>query len=93
MTRQEVGKQYTIVQGYIRSPGKFEGEELFVPALWDEVLNGFGDPDYDENGEIVAETIEILDKDPMRVEFPEMRPGTYRLYESEQGFVYCSWSE
>ena len=34
MTRAEVLEQYQVSGGSITSPGKFEGEAIWVPAFW-----------------------------------------------------------
>jgi hypothetical protein len=41
MTRTEILAQYQVgSDGVIRSPGKFEGEMLYVPFYWDIAMNG-----------------------------------------------------
>ena len=41
MTRQEIESSYKIENGRIRSPGKFEGEMIYVPFYWNVFLDGF----------------------------------------------------
>lgn len=37
MTRKEIAETYKVDErGVIRSPGKFEGEPIYVPYFWDE---------------------------------------------------------
>jgi len=82
MTREQVLSQYS-TDGYrITSPGKFEGEALYVPYFWDAYLNGCADSD---NGRIL--TFRITRED--REQFPEIpaRKRTVRLMESDSGFV------
>jgi hypothetical protein len=88
MTRAETKALYTIdARGIITSPGKFEGEACFVPHLWEACLNGEGlevpdslDAEYE---------LKITDED--RKEWPELsRVYTAILYESFNGFVYCT---
>lgn len=46
MTRAEILKMYDVDEhGVIRSPGKFEGEMLYVPYFWQAYLNGGADND------------------------------------------------
>ena len=83
MTRQEIMEMYDVnEQGVIKSPGKFEGEMLYVPYFWDLGLEG--DYDFDEDGvfgfEISTEDI---------AQFPELAGvKVLLLEESDTGFVY-----
>jgi hypothetical protein len=87
MTRQEIEKDYVIDHGRIASPGKFEGEPLFVPYFWDCYLNGGADGD---DGETLM--FEVTNED--RKEFPEL-VNIYRvfLWEDSNGFVSSSHSD
>ena len=89
--RKEVLESYDVNEyGIIISLGKFEGEMLYVPYLWDAVLNGFGEDEFadGEDGELVASYIEITDYD--RAKFPELGNALEaRLSEDSQGFVWC----
>lgn len=83
MNRKEILDNYSIDKdGFITSPGKFEGEMLFVPHFYDIYLNGGAD----DNGKIIS--IEISAED--RAEFPEIpkRAKKIKLYVSDSGFVY-----
>jgi len=42
-TRQQIERMYTVSDGRIESPGKFEGEMLYVPFYWDLFLEGMAD--------------------------------------------------
>jgi hypothetical protein len=89
MKRAQIIAEYQVDEhGLIRSPGKFEGEMVYVPALWDATLNG--EADYigeDENDN--AMRIGLTDED--RAEFPELGAAKSAiLWESESGFVYCT---
>jgi hypothetical protein len=65
----------------ITSPGKFEGEALYVPYFWERFLNGDGDSE--DNGTLV---LSILPKD--REQFPELgRRRFVRLIEDTDGCV------
>lgn len=83
MTRQEIEQEYKIENGIIRSPGKFEGEMLYVPYFWDCFLNGGADND--EDG-MLSFIIEPTD----RVMFPELPidQEMIHLIEREDGFVF-----
>ena len=51
MNRQIIERNYVVdSSGRIRSPGKFEGEMLYVPHFWDAGMSGLADRD---NGEIM----------------------------------------
>ena len=81
MTRQEIEAQYNVVNGRIRTLGKFEGEMVYVPHFWDAYLNGGADR---EDGEILGFDITVEDK----AEFPELRRRrTIKLYQRDDGFV------
>ena len=89
--RKDVLALYTVNEhGIIISPGKFEGEMLYVPYLWSAVLEGYGEDEFadDEDGELIASYVEITDND--RAEFPELENAVEaRLSEDSQGFVWC----
>ncbi len=90
MNRAEILRDYSVDEhGIIRSPGKFEGEMLYVPFLWDAVLNGWGE----FVGGWVENTERIHISPDAVLEFPEL-DGTLSvvLWETEQGFV-CSEHE
>ena len=81
--RNKIYDDYEIENGVIRSPGKFEGEALYVPFFWNSYLEGMAD---DDDGEWL--TFEITDDDATK--FPELRGvKTLRLRESDSGFVYA----
>lgn len=81
MTRAQIEHDYQIENGRITSPGKFEGEMLYVPYFWDAYLNGFSDKD---DGRIILFRITAQD----RKEFPELgNRRTVKLYETDNGFV------
>lgn len=83
MTRAEIIRDYDVdADGVIRSPGKFEGEMLYVPFYWDAYLNGCADRD---DGRVLGFDITAEDREM----FPELpkRKRTIRLVESDTGFV------
>ena len=71
-------------RGRIRSPGKFEGEPIYVPYYWEAFLSGFADRD---DGSRIG--FDITPED--RALFPEIpaKRRTINLYERSDGFV-CS---
>jgi hypothetical protein len=71
----------------VKGPGKFEGEPIFVPALWDIVLNGFADNEYySTDDDITVSAIEIDDE--LRAAWPELKDvRVVELYEDDNGFV------
>lgn len=88
MTRAEIEAAYTVRDGVIRSPGKFEGEPVYAPHIWETALDG-GATREDMNG---VSWVEILPSD--RAEFPEI-PQDARyigVMESDAGFVSVRWT-
>jgi hypothetical protein len=89
MKRQQILDQYATRDGLIISPGKFEGEPIFVPALWELAIDGFSDGD---DGKVYR--FNIRDDDELRTKFPELskwlgRKRIVRLREDSQGFVHA----
>ena len=83
MKRNEITKQYDVdTSGRITSPGKFEGEMIYVPHFWYIGLDGFADRD---NGKVFGFDISADD----RSEFPELgsKRRTVKLMERDDGFV------
>ena len=81
MTRQEIERDYTVVNGRITSPGKFEGEAVYVPYFWEAFLDGMADRD---DGIVLGFDLTPEDK----VEFPELKgKRTVRLWQRDYGFV------
>jgi hypothetical protein len=79
-SRKDIEDSYTVEDGVIRSPGKFEGEPIYVPYFWEVYLEGFGE----EMGDYVLFDVEPSDI----VEFPELKGKTMvKLTENDQGFV------
>jgi hypothetical protein len=85
LTREDIERDYDVDEtGLIHSPGKFEGEMLYVPYFWEIFMVGGADED---DGNVL--TFGITDDD--RKLFPELGT-TEKLYleESDQGFVNSS---
>lgn len=83
MTREQIMQDYCTANGIITSPGKFEGEPLYVVAFWDAYLNGCTDDDVD--GMLV---FNLTNEDWQ--EWPELNGcKELRLFESDTGFVYA----
>ena len=83
MTRIEIETEYKVNEmGIIVSPGKFEGEMVYIPHFWAIYLDGGADRD---NGETLGFDVTAEDK----AQFPELkRRKTVKLYVSNDGFVY-----
>lgn len=72
---------YEIENGRITSPGKFEGEQSYVPYFWEAYLNGCADRD---DGRVLGFDVTAEDK----ALFPALKKRrTVRLIEDSQGFV------
>ena len=80
MTREQITNLYDVDEsGRIRSPGKFEGEMLYVVFFWNAGLEGCADSDdgavygFDIRPEDIREFPELTGKD--RVEIMEREDG------------------
>lgn len=83
MIREEILKEYDVDEnGRIRSPGKFEGEMLYVPHFWHIGLEGFAN--YDD-GKVFTFRLGKTEREI----FPELGKGRQwlKLVENDQGFV------
>jgi len=69
-------------RGIITSPGKFEGEKIYVPYYWEAYLNGFADRD---DGKVLG--FDIGGEE--RAIFGPLLKGkrTVKLYARDDGFV------
>lgn len=64
----------------ITEPGKFEGEEDYVPYFWGLALEGIGEDD----GKMLSVLVEAEDKE----KFPALkRRRVVKMWEDDQGFV------
>lgn len=83
--RQAVISQYNIENGIIRSPGKFEGEAVYVPYFYESWLLGGADRETTHFGRSVA-GFDLGEEE--KVEFPELRGRrTVNLLQRDDGFV------
>ena len=83
MMREDVLEQYDVdASGRIKSPGKFEGEMIYLPYFWQASLEWGEQPN--RNG-VFSIKIEATDRDY----FPEIpkHKRRIRFYEREDGFV------
>jgi hypothetical protein len=65
----------------VRRPGKFEGEQAYVPYFWELGCSGFADEDVDG---VWVFNVSTEDKE----NFPELKKRKrVKLYEREDGFV------
>lgn len=87
--REEIEREYKVVNGIIESPGKFEGEPVYAPYFWGLYLNGMADYDESPGGALAGEVsgFDLTDED--RERFPELE-GFERveLWTDDQGFVW-----
>lgn len=89
--RQAILAQYKHVDAsplkLITSPGKFEGEPIFVPHFWNLSLEGLADQDMGSTA-----IFKLKSGDPELEEWPELkaflgRRRVLRLTETESGFI------
>jgi hypothetical protein len=87
MTRIQIEADYHVVEGIIRSPGKFEGEPVYVPYFFDLMLNGMADESYEDDA--TGNTADYFNITPAdRQEFPELEEvARVILYYRTDGFV------
>jgi len=71
MTRADALKEYKVEHGYIRSPGKFEGERVYVPYFYELFLDGCAEDDGDVLRFVIAEED--------MTEFPELTADGYKV--------------
>lgn len=85
LDRDQVLKMFKVNDaGIIASPGKYEGEVLYVPSFHDDVINGVCEVVADEQGIFDACKVEASD----RKNFPELQGRKFvALEEDDQGFV------
>lgn len=78
---------YTIVNGIIRNPGKFEGEPAWAPYFYDAVLNGCCSDEYTTEDDQGIAFFMVSDAD--RAAFPELA-GLFgvAIANDARGFVY-----
>jgi hypothetical protein len=83
MNRDEILQQYTIVNGRIKNPGKFEGEPIYTPYFWDAWNDGLADVD---EGDFAQFNLQSEDFQA----FPELQGcQVVHLTTDDAGFVYC----
>jgi hypothetical protein len=81
--RPKLEEQYQTVGGRITTPGKFEGQRLYVPYYYDNYMNGCADR---EDGQVLG--FDVYPED--RVEFPELeleRRSTVTLWLQDDGSI------
>lgn len=81
--RRRIEERYRVSPcGTILSPGKFEGEMVYLPYYYDLAMEGRGDMNDDD----VVVAFEVLPEE--REVFPELgRASEVRLMETDQGFA------
>lgn len=80
--RKAITDEYDVTStGYIKNPGKFEGELLYAPYFWQKEGEDYDKPNGSRGFKITPAE---------RQAFPEIgkRRQTIWLWESEQGFVF-----
>jgi hypothetical protein len=92
MTREEIETEFDVVNGVIRSPGKFESEAVYAPYFYEISLDGTGEElsfMQDGCGEYVC-LVEIDESDAEIFDNEAEANSKYALLiENDQGFVSC----
>jgi hypothetical protein len=81
---------YTIVDGKITNPGKFEGEPSYAAYFYNELMDGSYDDSesFDDGGD---EVFYFTVTDEEREQYPALAHVVcIALWETETGFVYVS---
>lgn len=88
MTREEIESEYTVRNGVIVSPGKFEGEPIYAPYFYDAMMNGVQDDTTEDDEGNTVDTFFITDDDIEQ--FPELKniEAVFLTY-YDNGFVTC----
>lgn len=100
LSREEVMEQYKTTPRHgrergracptVTSPGKFEGEPIYVVSMWDASLDGGADdeiPDPDTGGESSIYVVIVSDDDLK--EYPELKDiYAVSLWATDNGFVH-----
>lgn len=103
MTRAKLEKQYNVNKhGLIITPGKFQGEPLYVPYFYEHIMDGSGNEVFDtceheDHSEDECDCMDLnllytefdITDDDIR-EFPELQGySQIRIGVTEIGFVTC----
>ena len=94
MTQKQIADEYTVENGIIRSPGKFEGQPSYAVHFYDMWNNGFLDEDCFD-GELEHQCMAYcnIDSDDI-AEFPELKGiDCMTIHETGYGFVYMEESK
>ena len=81
----KVHEEYTVFDGIIRNPGKYELEHVGVPYYWDLALDGDGEDELDDDGEVMA-TRFVVDSEEAEA-FGLECGATVEVFQDSQGFV------
>lgn len=90
-TRTELERQYVTRDGIIRNPGKFQGEPLWAPAMYDRWNEGFASCDGGNQEEGTNAWAAFRVDDELRAEWGDViDASTYALgiEEDDAGFVF-----
>ena len=85
---QNIREEYDVKDGIIQNPGKYELEHVWVPYYWDLALDGDGEDELDDDGEVLA-TRFVGDSEEAEA-FGLECGATVELFEDSQGFVIGS---
>ena len=81
MTDEEIILMLQEYEEEVKRPGRFEGEPLYAPYFWDQVMNGGGDETIEgEDDETIIDVFIVTAED--RLLFPD-------LSEAKKVFIYC----
>jgi len=86
--REDLEIGYDVRNGFIRSPGKFEGCPAYALHYWDMSMNGMADETDDCDG-VLVDVFDVTEDD--RKLYPEIGEDAHaiRLWEDDYGFVHA----
>jgi hypothetical protein len=87
-TKNEILSRFEVLNGVIKTPGKFEAEPLWAPYFWDETFEFGADDEFDDKDGHHVYVSHVNEND--RKEFPEELRliACIYMWEDDQGFVY-----
>lgn len=79
-------REFKVRDGIIRDAGKFEGEMVYVPHFWENVIMYSGEVDQVKYNNVLIHKVKVREGD--REKFPELEGVDYvYLFEDHNGFV------
>lgn len=78
--------EYKVVNGIIKTPGKFEGEPYWMPTIWDMVLGGMADESL-HDGSTAYDAFKMDSELSIMTGLPVTEGSFLVIWSDERGFV------